>query len=90
MREPVGYLWTEKANGEKSLRFDPPADLPYNREHWEWEPVYVGDTKLLGALKDAREAILDLLLPESMQRDGKRSALIHRIDMVIDKAEGRA
>lgn len=41
MREPVGYLWTEKANGEKSLRFDPPADLPYNREHWEWEPVYV-------------------------------------------------
>lgn len=43
MREPVGYLWTEKANGEKSLRFAPPADLPYNREHWEWEPVYVGN-----------------------------------------------
>lgn len=40
-RVPDAWLWTHKYSGEKSLHFTDMLDSDFNRERWEWEPLYL-------------------------------------------------
>lgn len=38
--EPVAWLVERRGEDHKELRFEPPADLPFNHRNWSWAPLY--------------------------------------------------
>lgn len=38
--EPAAWLCVHKKSGKRELRFQAIADLPYNREKWDWCPLF--------------------------------------------------
>lgn len=78
--EAVGWLHTHKGTGTRTLEFQPKADLPYNRDHWTSQPVYLAHQVLRPTSEDATSLGCEALMDSAREKRRRAYSLIKQAE----------